>query len=166
MKLEKVNENLQVWFPTKPTRDRSFIADIDLAEHCPEFWHKCYDVLSGCYTFKSKSIVKSIMEFYDDWSYITWKQYDLILGMYKSSDEYNLNNNANYYRSRMHTLSNAGWLAGYITDTFNDHILPHLSDEDLMGRYLPTDEELEDLWLNVATSVYSDLYTSLTLALS
>ena len=80
MVLKQITPTLQVWFSTKPSKDKSYIADIDLADHCPEFWHKCYDILTESNDWAIK-FVNSIMEFYDDWGYITWKQYDTLINI-------------------------------------------------------------------------------------
>jgi hypothetical protein len=162
MKLTKVNDNLQVWVPTKPTRDNSFIADIDLAEHCPEFWHKCFDVLHDPkWAYSQKAFATSVMNFYDDWSYISWKQYDSIMGLYinakETAKELRLKN-AKYMSERACNLGKSGWksLENFTYQTWEDHVLPQMTDDDLIGRFLPTDEMLENMWCNLATTMYPE----------
>lgn len=114
MKLQQISPTIQDWVSTPPTRDKSFIADIDLADHCPEFWGKCYDVLSNVkYTYPQKSFVKGVMDFYDDWSYITWKQYDSVMGLFihtKITRSYVREENRKYVSKRTNTLYSSGQL--------------------------------------------------------
>jgi len=157
MYLKQVTPRYQVWQSQQPTRDKSFIADIDLADHCHDFWYKCYDVLAfKTYDFRQKSFVHSILEFYDDWSYITWKQYDNIMWLRPHKNV--RDNNKLYIRESMSLLHKRGnhVLCNFLHNTFNDHVLPVLDNDSLIYSY-PTDRELERMWEDLTVDLYPDL---------
>lgn len=156
MKLVKINERLQVWKSEKPSRDHSYIADIDLADHCPNFWSKCFSVQHNPdWSYRQKHFVKSILEFYDDWSYITWKQYDSVMKLWVDSRQTKKELKLANTRYLAETMSNLKlWgrksFQNFTDETFNKHVLPYMNEDDLIGRYLPTEESMDRMWTNLS----------------
>lgn len=50
-----------------------------------------------------------------------------------------------------------GW-GDCFSQTFNDHVLPFIDEDDLIGRYLPTDESLDIMGERIFSGNFSAFY--------
>lgn len=82
MKITLVGRFL-VYTPEPIGRNRNYISNVDLSKDY-RFWEKVYEIESDiAYPDKCRSFLKKILEFLDDWEYISWKQYNLVMRMYR-----------------------------------------------------------------------------------
>lgn len=165
MKLVKVSDTLLVWQSEKPTRNKSYLCDIDLAEHCPDFWAKCFDIESnwepdnhdtGKYCQSQLRFVKSVLEFYDDWSYITWKQYDSIMRMRRGDQWYRSRRVASNNVSLNQVLRALGkFIPNDVRDEDDVYFAQKLRD-GTTAYLLPTEESMDRLFTDVASRMFFD----------
>lgn len=77
MKMKLVGR-LVVQVPEPVARNKNYVDAVDLAKDY-NFWKKVYEVESeGWYTEWQRAFLKRILEFLDDWEYLSWKQYQAI----------------------------------------------------------------------------------------
>lgn len=76
-----------VQVPEPLYRNKNYIDVVDLSKDY-NFWKKVYEVESeGWYSVRSKKFLQTILDFLDDWEYISWKQYHAVMRISKQEPE-------------------------------------------------------------------------------
>lgn len=90
MKIKKIGRFI-VYEAEQPSKSRSWIDDIDLALD-KLFWMQIYRIeTNSYYSDWDKEFCKNLLEFLDNFEYITWAQYNVVMKMKEKSENYNPN---------------------------------------------------------------------------
>jgi hypothetical protein len=74
---------------TKPNpKDDSGLNFHEVCEYYPEFWDTCDEVIFGNYPLRTQKFVMSVLEFLEDWTHISWKQFTSVMKIHSSYKDY------------------------------------------------------------------------------